>query len=161
MIRHPIHSLEEFLAHAIEIEREATERYREFELHFALRGDVVLEGLCRNLSQLEGEHLEQLRAKSRGLDLPAIAADEFRWIEGHSPEAIPLDHFHSATTRRDLLLMALRAEAGAQFFFAWVARTTHDARVRELAREMAADEAQHVRWLEQALGYGSISPVPA
>lgn len=161
MIRRPIQTLEEFIAHAIAIEQEATERYREFELHFAQRGEEVLEGLCRNLAALEGEHLEQLRARSRDLTLPAIAADEFRWIEGHSPESIPRDLFYSVASKRDLLLLALRAEAGAQFFFAWVARTTPDARVREIAHQMSREEAQHVNWLEQALGYRSASPIPA
>ncbi len=55
----PIETLEEFLAHAIAIEHEAVQRYREFETHFASRGEEVLGGLCRNLATLEGEHLQR------------------------------------------------------------------------------------------------------
>lgn len=157
----PIQTLEEFLAHAIAIEREATERYREFELHYARRGDAVLSGLCGNLATMEGEHLEELRLRSQGLALPAIADHEYRWLDGASPEAPARTLFYTAASRRDLLQIALRAEKAAEMFFSWVARTSHSAAVRDLARDMAREEAQHVGWIEKALDYGSPSPIPA
>jgi rubrerythrin len=161
MIRRPIQTLEEFLAHGIAIEREAAERYREFERHFADVDEHVLSGLCRNLADHEGEHLDEMIDRSHGLTLPAIAAEDYSWLEGASPEAPARELFYAVSSSRDLLLLALRAEAGAQFFFAWVARTTPDPQVRQLAREMAREEAQHVRWIEQAMEYRSLSPIPA
>ena len=44
----PIDSIERFYAHAIALEREAAERYAEFAVHFADRGEEVLAGLCGN-----------------------------------------------------------------------------------------------------------------
>lgn len=161
MIRRPIVTLGEFLAHGIALEREAAERYREFERHFEQKGEEVLAGLCRNLAGHEENHLHEMLERSRTLELPAIAPDEYRWLEGTSPEAPDRELFFSVASPRDLLLLALRAEAGAQFFFAWVARTSPDAVVRELARGMSREEAQHVSWIEQALGYRSLSPIPA
>lgn len=157
----PIMTIEEFLSHAIAIEREAIERYREFELQYSRRGESVLAGLCANLAALEGEHLEQLRARSAGLTLPAIDDHAYRWLDGDSPEAPERRLFHAAATRRDLLMIALRSEAAAQMFFAWVARTTPSAPVRHLAEAMALEEAQHVSWLEQALSYDQPAPVSA
>jgi rubrerythrin len=161
MIRRPILSLGEFLAHGIAIEREAAERYREFEQHFAKKGEEVLSGLCGNLAGHEEEHLREMVERSRSLQLPVIATDDYRWLESASPEAPERELFYSVASPRDLLLLALRSEAGAQFFFAWVARTSPDAVVRELARGMSREEAQHVQWIEQALQYRSPSPIPA
>lgn len=161
MIRRPIASLEEFLSHAIAIEREAAERYAEFEKHFRERGEDVLAGLCGNLAGHEQEHLQDMIDRSSGLTIPVIGADDHHWLEGTSPEAPARELFYAVASPEDLLLVALRAEAGAQFFFAWVARTCPDAKVRELARELTREEAQHVRWIEQARGYRSLSPVPA
>ncbi len=151
----PIKTLEEFLAHAIAIEHEAAQRYREFEVHFASRGDEVLVGMCRNLATLEGEHLASLVASSRDLNLPAIDDHDYRWLDGVSPEAPARELFFSVATRHDLLDVALRGEASAQRFFAWVARTSPVEAVRLLACEIAREEAQHVFWLKQALGYSS------
>jgi rubrerythrin len=160
MIR-PIQTLEEFLAHAIAIEHEAAERYREFQAHFASRGDDVLAGLCCNLAAIEAAHLARLLTGSRDLDLPAIADHDYRWLEGVSPEAPARELFFRVANKRDLLAVALQGEANAQRFFAWVAHTSPAEAVRSLAREMASDESQHVGWLEQALGYGSASPITA
>ena len=148
----PIETLEEFLAHAIAIEHEAVQRYREFETHFASRGEEVLGGLCRNLATLEGEHLERLVESSRDLDLPAIDDHDYRWLGGASPEAPARELFFRVATRHDLLTLALRGEESAQRFFDWVARTSPVETVRSLAREIAREEAQHVLWLKQALG---------
>ena len=161
MIKKPIQTLGEFLAHGIAIEREAGERYREFEQHFADKGEEVLSGLCRNLAVHEEQHLREMLERSHAVELPTIDAGDHRWLEGASPEAPDRELFYSVASPRDLLLLAMRAEAGAQFFFAWVARTSPDAVVRELARGMSREEAQHVLWIEQALGYRSPSPIPA
>ena len=160
MIR-PIDTLEEFLAHAIAIEREATERYREFELYYVRRGNDALAALCGQLALMEGEHLEQLRSRSRGLDLPILAETEYRWLEGESPEAPPRSAFFASNDRRDLLGVALRAEAATALFFGWVARTSRNAEVRAMAGEMAREERQHAEWIEKALGYRPASPIPA
>ena len=158
---HPIKSLPEFLAHAIAIEQEATERYREFEEIYARRGEPLMAALCATLARLEGEHLEALRRRAGTLTLPDIPDGEHRWLEPHSPEAPPRAVMDAAGNRRDLLRIALRGEMGATLFFHWVARTATDAQVRELSREAAREEELHVLWLERALGYGSSSPLPA
>ena len=151
----PLRTLEEFLAHAIAIEYEATQRYREFAAHFARRGELAAAGLCRNLGAIEAEHLAHLTASSRDLELPALAGEDYSWLEGSSPEAPRPEVFFFAATTRDLLNAARRGEAGAHRFFAWVERTSPLAAVRALAGEMAREELVHVRWIDQALGYGS------
>ena len=148
-----IHSVEDFYAHALAIEHEAAERYAEFETYFHDRGEEILAGLCRNLAEMENEHYLQLAAACRGLKLPALKEDEYQWLEGGSPEAGAREVFYRIAAPRQLLEVALHAECNALAFFEWIARTTRDDSVRALAREMAAEEMQHVRWVQQALEY--------
>ena len=152
-MRKPITGVGEFYAHAIAIEREAMERYAEFEEWFRDRGEDVLAGLCANLAQLEGVHLRELECKCRAMALPAIGAGEHRWLAGSSPEAPARELFYRVAEPRHVLEIALQAERNALSFFEWVARDTTDESVRALADELAAEERQHVRWATQALEY--------
>jgi rubrerythrin len=149
----PIRTLGEFYAHALAIEREAADRYAEFETWFADRGEDVLAGLCRNLGELERSHLHKVERACHGMALQPIDASRYRWIEAGSPEAPARELFYRVAEPRHLLEIALQAECDALAFFEWAGRTSDDAAVRGLAREMAADEEEHVRWMAGALEY--------
>lgn len=151
-VARPIRTVEEFYALALVIEREAAERYREFETWFFERGEEVLAGLCRNLAQMENAHFLELVRASRHLNLPPFP-DDYRGLEAGSPEAIAREVFYRVAEPRHLLEVALHAECNALAFFEWVERTTSDESVRALARGMAAEEQQHVEWVQKALEY--------
>ncbi|HZO08365.1 MAG TPA: hypothetical protein VFC77_03225 [Myxococcota bacterium] len=152
-MRKPIAGVEEFYAHALAIEREAMERYAEFEEWFRDRGEEVLAGLCSNLAQMEAGHLRELELACRGLSLPTIDAGEHRWLEVGPPESMARELFYRVAAPRHLLEIALQAECNALSFFERVAQTTANPRVRALALELAAEEGEHVRWAAQALEY--------
>ena len=154
-----IATVEEFYAHALAIEREAAERYREFEAYFRDHGREILAGLCANLAGLEEEHFALLAKESRHRKLPAIADNDYRWLESGAPEAAARELFYRIANERQLLEVALHAERQAQRFFDWVALSTPDKHVRSLALEMADEEAQHVRWVEQAIEYRPSTPL--
>ena len=149
----PIQTLEEFYAHALAMEHEAAGRYAEFEDWFRDRGEEALAGLCRNLAQAENEHFKQLERGARGLELPAIPAGELRWLDAGSPESPARELFYRVAEPRHLLQVALAAECRAAAFFEWVVRTSSSPEVREHAREIAEEEASHVRWMRDALEY--------
>ena len=149
----PIRSLEEFLAHALAIEREAAERYREFESYFADRDEPVLAGLCRNLAAFEQEHFDHLVQASRGRDLPSIDGRRYQWLGEDAIEAPSREFLYRVANARQLLELALEAEHRAAGFFRWVAATAADESVRSAAGEMAEEENQHVSWVTQALEY--------
>lgn len=153
MIIEPIATIEEFYAHAIAIEHEAACRYREFQAHFADRGEDVLAGLCRNLARFEQDHYEDLLARSRDLVLPAIAPERYKWLDAGTPETLSREMVYRVATPRQLLQIALRAERDARRFFTYVAGTTASAQVQALAEEMAREEDEHVRWVSRALEY--------
>jgi rubrerythrin len=149
----PIRSVEEFYAHALAIEREAAERYGEFAAWFDSRGEDVLAGLCRELAGMEHAHFLELARASAHLALPDVHEAAYRWLPGGSPEVIAREDFMRAATPRDLLRTALHAECRAVDFFDWVARTTPDEGVRQLATSMGAEERQHVDWVMKAIEY--------
>jgi len=153
MTREPIRSVEEFLAHALAIEREAMERYREFQACFAEREEDMLAGLCNNLAHFEERHFEQLVERSKGLTLPVIPGYAYRWLEARSPEALPPESLYRIATPRHLLEIALAAEHRARDFFDSVARSAADPQVVRMAGEMAREEDEHVAWVSRALDY--------
>ena len=148
-----IKTVEEFYAHALAIEREAAERYAEFDAWFTKRGEPLLAGLCRTLAEMESQHARQLTRASRALELPDIGDGGYRWLPAGSPETPAREHFYRVTQPRQLLEIAFHAECNALAFFDWVGCTTSDDTVRTLAREMAAEEEQHVQWVRNALEY--------
>ena len=149
----PIASVEEFYAHALAIEREAAERYEEFAAWFADRGDEVLAGLCRNLACFEREHYSQLVRGCALLTIPAIDPAAYQWLGDAPPETGARELFFRAAQPRHILEIALGAELRARDFFVQVARTSPSQAVRELAAIMAAEEAEHVAWVRQAIEY--------
>jgi rubrerythrin len=54
-------------------------------------------------------------------------------------------------SQRDALKIALHAEKRARAFFEHVVRSADDPALRALAREMAAEEAEHVALIERLL----------
>jgi rubrerythrin len=149
----PIGSVEEFFAHALAIEFTAAKSYREFQAHFADRGEEVLAGLCGNLAHFEQEHYERLLEKAKDLEIPDLPIDRYRWLESAPPEAGEHELIFRVATPRQLLEVALKAERNARRFFEWVAGTTADAAVQALAEEMAREEVEHVQWVTKALEY--------
>jgi rubrerythrin len=149
----PIGSVEEFYAHALAIEREAAKCYLEFQEHFNDHGEEVLAGLCGNLARFEQDHYELLREQCKGLALPQLPADRYRWLESGPPESTNHNLVYAMTTPRQLLEIALKAERNAKRFFEWVAGTTANGEVHALADEMAREEAEHVQWVSRALEY--------
>ena len=148
-----IRSVEVFYAHALAIEHEAAQRYSEFESWFRDRGEEVLAGLCGNLARLEGEHFNELLDASRHLLLPAIERDGYAWIGEASPEAPAREFFYRVAHPHHLLQVALQAEMSAAAFFEHIAFASDSPEVCALARQMAAEEREHVTWVRNALEY--------
>ena len=143
----------EFFAYALAIEREAADRYTEFARFFLDRDEEVIAALCRKLAVEEQEHFVDLTLSCSKLNLPKVDPQYCTWI-GLSPPTPPARAtFYRVTTPRQLLSIALAAEFRAHQFFAEIARSTSDAEVRELAGIMASEEAEHMRWVREALEY--------
>jgi rubrerythrin len=146
-----IHSLPEFLAHALAIEQEAAARYQELGDQMVAHNNSAVAELFFWLSRIEADHAEQVARKAQGVGLPAIQPWDYKWIGFESPESAAHEDAHYLMAPFQALEIALANEQRAAQFFERVAGTTRDESVRNLAQEMAADERQHVVYVERAM----------
>jgi rubrerythrin len=147
----PIRSPAELYAHAIAIEREAAERYTEFAQRMDDLGNQALTELFATLARLETEHLQTLERRTDGVALPRLQSHQYRWLDAAAPETAARELIFRLMTPHDALRIALGAEQRAHAFFEHVLMTAEDPALRGLAREMAADEGEHIALIEQLL----------
>jgi len=147
----PIDSAAELYAHAIVIEREAAQRYAEFAERMADLGNDALAELFDRLAGFEAEHLETLLRRTDGVELRAPVAGAYRWLDAGAPETAARELIFRLMTPRHALEIALAAEKRAQAFFEHALVTAGDPALRALAKEMATEEQEHVRLVEQLL----------
>jgi erythrin-vacuolar iron transport family protein len=150
-LRRRVGSVSVLYAHAVLIEHEAVERYREFAAHMAECGNDTVAELFGKLAEFEAEHAFHLAKKTAGMTLPKLAAGEYSWLD----QDAPLPEAHAFVMRhltpRLALEIALRAEQRAKAFFDKVLSESSDARIRKVALDMARDEQAHIAWVNEAL----------
>lgn len=145
-----IQSAKELYVHAIAIEREAAERYAEFAGRMADEGNDEVAAVFRKLADLEAGHLEALRRRTAGIALPELETD-YKWLDTAAPEAVAHDLVFHLMTPSQALAVALDAEKRAHAFFTHVQRTAADPALRALAKEMAAEEEEHIVMLLEVI----------
>ena len=145
-----VESTAELYVHAIAMEREAAERYAEFSRRMADEGNTDVAALFARLAAQESEHLATLRRRTSGVELPALESD-YSWMDTGAPETLAHDLVFRLMTPHQALGVALRAEKSARAFFEQAQRVADDPGLRALAREMAAEECEHIAMLEALL----------
>ena len=145
-----VESTAELYVHAIAMEREAAERYAEFSRRMADEGNDDVAKLFARLAAHESEHLAALRRRTAGVALPPLESD-YSWIDTGAPETLAHDLVFRLMTPHQALGVALRAEKRARAFFEQAQRAAGDPGLRALAREMAAEEVEHIAMLEALL----------
>ena len=147
-----IQSAPELYAHAIAIEEEAAQRYAEFAEHMEDEGRDELAQVFGLLARVEAEHLDTLLARSEGTLLPEIEEDRYKWLDAGAPETPARELVYRLMTPHHALAIALHAEQRAEAFFDHVFWTASDPALRALAKEMAAEEREHVALIGKMLG---------
>lgn len=146
-----IESAPELYAHAMAIEREAAARYAELAERMEDEGRDELARVFGLLATMEAEHLETLEKRTSGIALPSIAEDRYKWLDAAAPETAARELVYRLMTPHQALAIALHAEQRAQAFFEHVYWTTSDSALRALAKEMAAEEREHVALVRKML----------
>lgn len=141
----------ELLAHALIIELEAVQSYRELADQMRECGNDDVAELFEKMSVLEDEHATKIRERVRDVEIPDLAPWEFRWSGLEPPENIDIASVHYMMTPYQALSLALDNELSAMAFFNTVADESSDDEVRSLAQEFANDERQHVAWMKDWL----------
>lgn len=144
-----IETLEDLLAHAIALENEAVERYDEIADNMDVHNNPQVAGLFRRLAGYGRKHAEEMENRAVHMALPHIAPWDFLWQSADSPEAAEVGETHYLMTPYHVVELAHRVEMTAHTFYQGVAETSTNPAVKILAREFAAEEAEHVALLEE------------
>jgi rubrerythrin len=141
-----------FLARAWSMEVEAAERYAMLADAMEEHNNRDVAELFRKLARIEQLHADQLVAESPSGRPPGLPAGGMRWDEGEEgPETADPGELHYRMQPYHALAIALACEKRANRFFANYARKARNPAVRKAAKEMAEEEAGHVRLIEDWL----------
>lgn len=153
LLSESIDSLTEFLAHAIELEVESAERYRDLADAMRVHNNLEVAELFHKLAGYGDSHAEEVQQRASGLELPYISPWDFKWSCPEAPEAPCAEDIHYQMNKCQALELALYNEIRGRDFYAQVAASTSDPQVREAASEMAEEEDEHVTmlraWIER------------
>lgn len=150
-------NLAELMAHAYALEVEASERYSEFAAIMESHNNREIGELFRKLARIEHRHGEQILERMGWVEPPPAPSGGWRWEGGEGPETGDAGDLHYLMSAHHALSIARRNEARAQAFFEDLAARMRG-ELRETALEFAAEEAEHVRLMDEWLAR---TPPPA
>ncbi len=137
------------MSRACALEAEAAERYAELADQMAAHNNVEVAGLFDKLARIEGLHRDQI-LRRMGWSAPP-EPDAFRWETPEGPETTDYGELHYLMTPWHALKLAEHNERRAAEFFTSLAAADFEAEVRAEAAEMAAEEREHVRLIQEWL----------
>jgi rubrerythrin len=141
--------VEDFLAHAIQLEAEAAMRFGQLADAMATNGNMQAAKLFRRLSDYSRLHLADARARSGFRDIPELRPDEFVWPDLESPESAAIWGADPFVGREEALNIALQAEIAGLAYYQSVYETTDDPETKILAKEFVEEERDHVAELRK------------
>lgn len=141
--------VQKFLAHAIELEREAARRYEELSAAMQTEGNTELQRFFSRMARFSRLHLAQAMKRGAFRQVPQLAPHDYEWPDGLSPEVADWVGVDAQMDGRAALVVALDSERRGHAYYASVAATATDPEVRLLAAEFAAEEADHVAELQR------------
>jgi rubrerythrin len=156
----PILTIPEFLVHALELERESAERYRQLAETMTVHHNAEAAELFNHMADMSDAHASEVIARAEGVLLPEIAPWAFKWS---CPESNCLDEIEVSYLMRpqEALNLALHNEIRGRDFYAHVASSSPTPGVRSIAGEMAEEESEHVELLKDWIAKESHSDAPA
>ncbi len=145
-------SVEEFLAHTIQLESESALRFGQLADAMTTVGNRDVGRLFRRLADYSLLHLGDARARAGFRTMPVIAAADYKWPDIESPEAAAIWAADPFIGIDQALQVALDAETAGLAFYDDVLQNTNDPEIRVLAKEFVEEESQHVaelqRWIK-------------
>jgi rubrerythrin len=137
-----------FLAHAMAMEQEAADRYDELADSMEVHNNQDVAELFRQMSKYSRLHGASVAQRATPYDLPRLKSWQYRWNTPEPPEVGEVEGSHYMMTPYHALVFALENERRGHQFYASQAAESDDSSVREMAAEMADEEAEHVTELE-------------
>jgi rubrerythrin len=144
-----------FLAHAVELEREAARRYEELAESM---GNAEVEKFFRKMAAFSRKHLALAMERGGFRQLPALSAEQYLWPDGVSPEQFDWIGVDTMMDVHSALDLALDGERRGHAFYAGIAVISRDPEVKAMAGEFAGEEAEHVAELEKWIARFAAQP---
>jgi rubrerythrin len=137
-----------FMSRAYTIELEATERYAQFAEQLETHNNREVADLFRKLSEIEALHAKRILAEMNWPSMPVLPP-AYAWQGAEAPETAPFDSLHYLMHPWHALEIALRCETNAKKYYDDIAMSCAPREVREAAKEMAAEEDEHIRLVRE------------
>jgi rubrerythrin len=137
-------TLGELMSQALVMEIEAAQRYADFADAMDTHNNREVAALFRKMADIEGKHAAQIMAAMEWKQVPAPASAKPSWEGFEAPETTPGDEVHYLMQPYHALQLALANEQRAERFFARLVRVANVESVRKAARELQAEEREHV-----------------
>ncbi len=137
-----------FFERAWAMEVEAVERYSMLADAMEEHNNPEVTELFRKLARIEQLHADRILEEHPALDTRRAIAADAEWEDGEGPESADPGELHYRMQPYHALQMVLECEKRANRFFEKMARAASTPSVRDAALEMAAEEDEHVRLIE-------------
>jgi rubrerythrin len=144
--------LAEFLAHSVELESEAQERYGELADSLEAHHNLPVAQFFQRMATEASHHLAEVAGLAGDMELPQLKAWEFNWPEAESPETASYEALHYRMSLRQAMNLALENERAAERYYRSVATGSDDAETAAVATRFADEELSHAAELERLLG---------
>lgn len=135
-------TLEEFMAQALVMEREAAQRYNDLADAMETHNNRDVAQMFRTMAGYEAKHAQAIMEEMNWVEVPGMPTGA--WPAMEPPESVPNDEVHYLMHPWHALKLALAAEERAEAFFAELARLAGSDSVRRAALELRDEEAEHV-----------------
>jgi len=145
-------ALADFLAHSLELESEARERYEELADAMAGHHNREVGDFFKRMATEAEHHLEEVAELAKGISLPQLKAWEFKWPEAEPPETTSYEVMHYRMSLREAVTLALANERAAESYYRQVANSSEDSETVRVATLFADEEISHAAALEAMLG---------
>lgn len=140
-----------FLAHAIQLEFDAARRYEDLKVSMQTIGNHEAEAFFAKMAEFSRLHLKDAMRRGGFRDIPQLAAHEWQWPEGVSPEQAAWAGVDGFVDEGTAYRLALDGEERSLLFYAAIVAGTRDHEVRRMAKTFADEESEHVAELERII----------
>lgn len=147
----PLETVESFLAHAIQLEREAADRFAQLADAMEAGGNKEVGRLFNQLAHFSRLHLAEAHKRSGFRDIPDLKPGEFAWPDAESPESAAIWAADPLIGPDEALETALAAEMAGLGYYSDVLAKATDPEIIAFAKEFVDEESGHVaelnRWI--------------
>lgn len=145
-----------FLAHSVELESEARERYTELAEAMHVHHNTAVAEFFERMAREAERHLAEVATLAGDMELPQIKAWDFSWPEAEPPETVSYEAVHYRMSLRQAATLALANERAAEQYYRQYAAGSDDTETRTIAGQFADEELYHAEQLHKLL-----SQIPA